>query len=109
MRPKELFQIAADLLQRPSRQSRSVQQPAAVPISHSCHDTSRRDRRPRPLRPAHSAISRKPGMMLIIDISRQPNANYYQREQHDERKHIYNHAALIGFLSIVLFEFSEAQ
>jgi hypothetical protein len=48
-------------------------------------------------------------MVPIIDISRQPDANYYQCEQHNECQTIHDHAVLVIVLSTVEFEFNQAQ
>jgi hypothetical protein len=47
--------------------------------------------------------------MLIVDINCQPDPDYGQCEQDNEREHIQEHAALVIVLSIIAFEFSEAQ
>ena len=48
-------------------------------------------------------------MMLIINISRQPDANNYQYEQHGEREPVHDHAVRVIVLTSVDFEFSEIE
>jgi hypothetical protein len=49
------------------------------------------------------------GMMLIIDIGNQPEADYYQDAQHNERERVHDHAVSVVVLLIVAFESSEAN
>jgi hypothetical protein len=48
-------------------------------------------------------------MILIVDVSDQPDANYYQNNYHNERESVQDHAMSVVVLPTVVFEFRETQ